>query len=149
LEKKSMDRSYPDRPIVGVGVVVFKAGDVLLIRRGKAPRKGEWSLPGGMQELGETVFQAGAREIEEETAISIGPPRLVDVIDAIRPDAAGRIESHYTLVDLTAPWQAGEPTAGSDAMAAAWIAYDSIRKLEMWPETYRVIDMAWKMQSEL
>ena len=137
-----MSRLYPDRPFVGVGVVVFRGADVLLIRRGKPPRLGQWSLPGGMQEVGETVHECGRREVMEETAVTIAVGGLVDVIDTIRHDGDGRVETHYTLVDLWADWVAGEPVAGTDAMGAAFVALDDVEGLGMWSETVRVIRLA-------
>lgn len=134
-----MNREYPLLPMIGVGVVVWKGDQVLMIRRGKPPRLGEWSLPGGLQEVGETVAAAGAREVMEETGVSIGPAMLVDVVDAIYPDEQGRIRSHYTLIDLTARWLAGEPVAGDDAMAAEWKSPAEVEALALWPETKRII----------
>ena len=133
------DRAYPSRPFIGVGVVVLKGEDVLLIRRGREPRKGQWSLPGGLQETGETVFEAARREVAEETAITIGAPQVVDVIDSIQRDGDGKVLYHYTLIDLVAPWQAGTPQAGDDAMHAEWIDPRRLAAIEMWPETHRVI----------
>ncbi len=137
-----MERSYPDRPFVGVGIVVLKGPDVLLIRRGQAPRIGQWSLPGGMQEVGETVFEAARRELMEETGVEMEEPVLIDVIDAIRHDGDGRVEYHYTLIDLAARWRAGRPVAGSDAMEATWVALADVPAIEMWDETHRVIAQA-------
>ncbi len=134
-----MNREYPLLPMIGVGVVVWKGHHVLMIRRGKPPRLGEWSLPGGLQEVGETVAAAGAREVMEETGVSIGPAVLVDVVDAIYPDETGRIRGHYTLIDLTARWLAGEPVAGDDAMAAEWKTLAEVEALDLWPETRRII----------
>jgi 8-oxo-dGTP diphosphatase len=136
------DRTYPSRPMVGVGVVVLKSDSVLLIRRGKAPRRGEWSIPGGMQEIGETVFAAGAREVMEETGVAIGAPALIDVIDAIRPDADGRVKFHYTLIDLVADWTSGEPQAGSDAMHAEWVSFERFETMDIWGETKRIVARA-------
>jgi ADP-ribose pyrophosphatase YjhB (NUDIX family) len=136
------NRAYPDRPMVGVGVVVLKQRSVLLIRRGKAPRRGEWSIPGGLQEIGETVFTAGAREVLEETGVTIGDPTLIDIVDAIRPDKAGRIQYHYTLIDLVADWAAGEPQAGSDAMHAEWITFARFEAMDVWGETKRIVAQA-------
>jgi len=141
-----MSRSYPDRPIVGVGAVVFKGDQVLMIRRGKPPRMGDWSLPGGMQELGETVFQAALREVHEETAVTIQNIELIDVIDAITPDDQGRIQFHYTLVDVVADWRAGEPVGGTDAMHAEFMGFDEVAELDLWSETHRVIAMARQMR---
>jgi len=128
--------------MIGVGVVVLKDDAVLLIRRGKQPRRGEWSIPGGLQEIGETVFAAGAREVLEETGITIGEPVLVDFVDAIRPDKTGAIEYHYTLIDLVANWAGGEPVAGSDAMHAEWISFERFAGMEVWGETKRIVAKA-------
>ena len=76
-----MSRTYPDRPIVGVGAVVFRGNEVLLIRRGKPPRMGDWSLPGGLQEIGETVFEAAAREVQEETGLKVEEQKFIDSIE--------------------------------------------------------------------
>ena len=134
-----MDRKYPERPFVGVGVVVFRGDDVLLIRRGKPPRKGSWSLPGGMQEVGETVYEAGIREVFEETGVEIEVLGLVDVVDSIRRDADGRVEFHYTLADLAAEWLDGEARAGSDADGIRWLPIDDIGDLGLWSETVRIV----------
>lgn len=128
--------------MAGVGVVVLRGDDVLLIRRGKQPRRGEWSMPGGLQELGETAREAARREVLEETGIDarIGP--VIDVIDILRYDAADAVETHYTLIDFVADWVAGEPIAGDDAMHAEFIPLTSIDDLGMWAETVRVIRQA-------
>lgn len=142
------DRHYPARPIVGVGAVVLRGADVLLIRRGKPPRLGEWSLPGGAQELGETVHHTARREVREETGVEIEIVGLIDVIDAIRPDAGGRIESHYTLIDFAARWRSGTPRAGDDALEAAWIEPATLTGLDLWEETLRVIEAARAMLAD-
>ncbi len=140
-----MSREFPERPIVGVGVIVFKGADVLLVRRGKPPRAGEWSIPGGAQELGETVAEAAVREIREETGLEINVQGLVDVVDLIRPsddpNRAG-IRHHYTLVDLVATWSAGDPVAGDDVTEARWIPAEDVAELGLWAETVRVISLA-------
>lgn len=140
-----MTRAYPDRPYVGIGVAVFRPGHVLLIRRGKPPRMGEWSLPGGAQELGETVVEAARREVMEETGVVIDDPILIDVIDSIRFDEERRVKFHFTLIDLAARWIEGEPVAGTDAMHAEWIALEAVPQLGMWPETDRVIAAGEKL----
>jgi ADP-ribose pyrophosphatase YjhB (NUDIX family) len=133
---------YPNRPLIGVGVVVFKDDRVLLIRRGKPPRAGQWSLPGGRQRLGERVAQAAAREVAEEAGIAIDVGGLVDVVDSITRDAAGAVEYHYTLVDVVAEWRAGEIVAGHDAAEVTWADPDALASYGLWDETQRIIALA-------
>ena len=135
-------REYPTRPFVGVGVVVLKDSSVLMIRRGKPPKVGEWSLPGGSQNVGETVRQTAAREVLEETGVTIGEPYFLEVIDAIIPDAEGSIRFHYTLVDFFAEWASGEPAADDDAEHAEWIPLARLDELEMWEKTREMIRKA-------
>jgi 8-oxo-dGTP diphosphatase len=132
-------RLYPDRPYVGVGVVIFRGEEVLLAQRGKLPRRYDWSIPGGAQELGETVFQAGAREILEETGLTVEILGLVDVIDAISHDDDGRVMFHYTLVDLVAEWRAGEAAPDDDVAAVQWVHLDALDGVEMRQVTRDVI----------
>lgn len=141
-----MSREYPARPYVGVGAVVFRGERVLLIQRGKPPRIGQWSLPGGMQETGETVREAAAREVLEETGIEAEIKGLIDVVDSIQHDDAGRVRLHYTLVDVWGEWRAGEPVAGDDAMAAAWRTLPEIEALSLWSETVRIIRAAMALR---
>jgi ADP-ribose pyrophosphatase YjhB (NUDIX family) len=140
-----MDRRYPERPYVGVGIVVLKGTDVLLAQRGKQPRRGQWSLPGGMQEVGETLHEAARREVMEETGVEIEIVGLIDVIDTIRRDADGRVELHYTLVDYAALWRGGEARAGDDAMGVKWVPVADVPSLGLWSETVRVIQRAAEM----
>lgn len=142
-----MSREYPERPFVGVGAVIFKDDQVLLIQRGKPPRIGQWSLPGGVQEIGETVREAAAREVRGEAAIEADIRGLIDVIDSIQHDEQGRVRLHYTLVDVWGEWLSGEPVAGDDAMGAAWTPLAEIERLKLWSETVRVIREAAKLRS--
>lgn len=139
MSSESETRTYPDRPIVGIGVVVWREDRFLLIRRGKAPNRGQWSLPGGAQHLGETVVEAARREIMEETGLAVDVAGLVDVVDAIRTDDNGKVRFHYTLVDLVAESSSGETVAGDDATAVGWFRLDDLAKLSLWSETERVI----------
>jgi len=136
------DRLYPDRPIVGVGVVVWCGDRVLLIERARAPLAGSWSIPGGKQELGETVAEAGRREVLEETGIEIEITGLLDVVDAIRPDETGRIRTHYTLVDLVGEYRGGELRAGDDASDCRWVDLADLERYTLWHETVRIIALA-------
>ncbi len=136
------DRRYPTRPFVGVGAVVFKDRQVLLIRRGRPPRQGIWSLPGGLQEVGETVFATAAREVLEETGLTVEIIELVDVVDSITRDAQDRTRYHYTLVDVRAEWRAGEAVAADDAEDVTWAPLDALARYDLWSETERVIRRA-------
>ena len=142
-----MKRDYPTRPIVGVGVVVLRGDRVLLVRRGTPPGLGEWSLPGGAQQLGETVYEAARREVLEETGLEVEVLGMVDVVDSIQRDAAGRPEYHYTLVDIFAESLEGEPEARDDAAEVTWAALDALAPLKLWSETERVIRLAQEMWS--
>ncbi len=113
-------REYPDRPWVGIGCIVFRAEAVLLVRRGKPPRIGQWSLPGGAQHIGEKAEEAARRELREETNIEVGPLSLAYVFDAINHDEDGRARFHYTIIDFAAHWQAGDALAGDDVSEVAW-----------------------------
>jgi ADP-ribose pyrophosphatase YjhB (NUDIX family) len=133
---------YPNRPLIGVGVVVFKGDRVLLIRRGKPPREGQWSLPGGRQRLGERIEAAARREVAEEAGIEIEVGSLVDVVDSITRDDRGVVQYHYTLVDLVAEWRAGEATAGHDAAEVVWADPADLAPYDLWRETERIIALA-------
>lgn len=137
-----MRRDYPDRPVVGVGAVVWRGDRLLLVRRGRPPRLGQWSLPGGGQQLGETLSEAVAREVREETSLELASIRLITTVDLIERDPEGRVQFHYTLIDFTAEAEAGEPIAGDDAVDVAWFRPDQLEGLGLWGETLRIIDLA-------
>jgi ADP-ribose pyrophosphatase YjhB (NUDIX family) len=134
-------RRYPSRPIVGIGVCVLRDDQVLLVRRARPPAQGEWSLPGGAQELGETAEAAARREVLEETAITLGPLHLAAIVDSIHPDAAGAIEYHYTIIDFAARWAAGSPTPGGDASDALWAPLADLARFTVRTATLRVIGL--------
>jgi 8-oxo-dGTP diphosphatase len=136
------DREYPARPIVGIGIVVLKDDSVLLVRRGKPPNMGSWTLPGGAQELAETTEQAARRELAEETGVTVGELHLAATVDNIRRDAAGRVQFHYTIIDYAAAWLDGEPVAGTDVSEAAWAPLDRLTEWGLWSEAHRVIALA-------
>ncbi len=134
--------SLPQLPAVGVGIVCLRGPDVLLIRRAKPPKIGEWSLPGGRLEWGETVRAAALRELREETGVEAELLGLIDVVDGIFPDPSGAVRQHYVLVDYAARWLSGEPKGASDALEARFFPLDGIEALGMWEETVRVIRAA-------
>ena len=140
------DPSHPEppRPIPAVGIICLRAPDeVLLIRRGKPPRAGEWSLPGGRLEWGETLHDAALRELREETGVAAVLLGLTDVVDGLfPPDAGGGPGAHYVLIDYAARWTGGEPRAGDDAAAARFFRRRELDALGLWQETLRVIDAA-------
>jgi 8-oxo-dGTP diphosphatase len=136
------DREYPTRPMVGVGVVVLKGDSVLLVRRGKPPNVGTWSLPGGAQELGETAEEAGRRELFEETGVTVGELHFAAHVNNIRRDASGRVQFHYTILDFAGRWESGEPLPASDVSEAIWAPLDRLEEYRLWHEAYRVIAIA-------
>lgn len=135
-------RYYPKRPVVGVGVVVWLDDRVLLIKRGKPPRVGQWSLPGGAQKLGETLAETARREVREETGIEIELGEIIATLDLIDRDQAGCVRHHYTLVDFVAEGLAVKLHAGDDAADAGWFERSAIDDLGLWSETIRIIDLA-------
>lgn len=134
-----MNREYPDRPFVGVGGVVVDRGRVLIVRRAKAPRLGEWSIPGGMLELGEKLRDGVTREIAEETGLRITPVEVLDVFDSIVTDPEGRTQYHYVLVDYLCTLNGGELRASSDVSEARWATLEEVLALGMREMTVGVI----------
>ncbi|MDY6924296.1 MAG: NUDIX hydrolase [Pseudomonadota bacterium] len=125
-------------PVPCVGVVCLRGDEVLLIRRGRPPMQGQWSLPGGRIEPGERAVDAALRELREETGVEARITGLLDVVDGIFPEA-GR---HYVLIDYVARWVSGEPVAGDDAVEARFAGPDEVAALARWDETRRVIALA-------
>lgn len=130
--------SSPPVPVPCVGVVCLRDGEVLLIRRGREPRLGEWSLPGGRIEPGERAMDAALRELREETGVEAEVLGLVDVVDGLFPEH-GR---HYVLIDYVARWTGGEPVAGDDAAEAVFMPVEEALRRVDWDETRRIIAMA-------
>lgn len=124
--------------MVGVGAVVWRGDEVLLIKRGKPPRAGQWSLPGGLQHLGETIAEAAIREVAEETGVRVRVGAVIGAYDSIVRDAGG-VRYHYTLVDVDADWVAGEAAAASDAAAAGWFRMAQLDGLDLWADTLDAI----------
>ena len=128
----------PPRPVPCVGVVCLRGPQVLLIRRGKAPLKGEWSLPGGRMEVGEGVAQTALRELKEEAGVEAELLGLIDVVDHFHSGGQA------VLIDYAARWTANEPVAGDDATEARFVAFAEAMSLVGWEETRRVIALAIK-----
>ena len=140
-------REYPDRPFVGVGVIVFRDQEVLMVKRKKEPNKGHWSIPGGKQMIGETAAEAAQRELLEETGVNIDQLLLVDVVDAIIPDVEGKIKYHYTLVDYMGLWQSGDSRPGDDAQEVRWVSLNELKSYSLLEKTMNIIHKASTMKT--
>jgi ADP-ribose pyrophosphatase YjhB (NUDIX family) len=149
-------REFPDAPIVGVGAVVLDRDRVLLIRRGRAPLKNEWSIPGGAVELGETLREAIRREVFEETGVDVKVLGMVDVLDRIvledvaaapieAGSGVGRVRYHYVLIDFLCLPAGGSLGFGSDAADARWVARGDLGAYALAPATLAVLDKAFAM----
>ena len=136
-----MNREYPDRPLVGVGAIIVERGRVALIKRGKPPLLGEWSIPGGMLELGETVRQGAEREALEETDLVVRVTELLGVFDRVVLDDDKRCQYHYVLIDFLCERISGDLRTAGDAADARWFTLEDIGKLPLPEDTARVIRM--------
>ncbi|AZS19745.1 MULTISPECIES: NUDIX hydrolase [unclassified Caulobacter] len=137
-------------PVPTVGVVCLRGEEVLLIKRGTPPRLGQWSVPGGRLEWGETLQGAALRELKEETGVDADLLGLIDVIDGVFParpsldGKPGEITRHYVLIDYAARWTGGQPMAGDDAAEARFVSREEAMALVEWEETRRVIAEAFE-----
>jgi 8-oxo-dGTP diphosphatase len=138
-----MKREYPDRPLVGIGAVVIADARVLLIKRGQPPLRGEWSIPGGVLELAETVRDAAVREVLEETGLTVEPGELLGVFDRVIRDDEGRVRYHYVLIDFLCRPVSGEVRAGDDADQAGWFTQPEVSQLPLAKDTAEVIRRAF------
>lgn len=136
--------SYPDRPRVAVGAVVFKDERILLVRRGKPPAEGCWAIPGGSVEIGESLQQAAEREILEETGVSIRAREPVFTFDVIERDVHGVVRFHYVIVDVMADYMGGVPRAGSDATGARWVSAAELARLKVSRATLDLLETRFR-----
>jgi 8-oxo-dGTP diphosphatase len=119
-------RQYPDRPILGVGALIFREDCILLVERGKEPLKGFWSLPGGVVEVGETLEQAIRREVREETNLEIEILEVLEIFERIIRDDAGCPEYHYVLIDYLCRSNSGQPQPATDVAQVAWVRQEEL-----------------------
>lgn len=133
------DSTYPQHPRPAVGAIVFKDDRVLLVKRGRPPAQGQWAIPGGNIQLGESLQAAAEREILEETGVTIRASRPVLAFDAIVEDDDGHIQFHYVIVDLVAEYVAGELRPGDDAADVRWVAADELATLNVSPPTLNLL----------
>jgi mutator protein MutT len=134
-----MDRRYPQRPLVGVGAIIFRENEVLLIRRSNPPGRGKWSLPGGLVELGERLEDAVKREVFEEAGLEVRVIDLVTALDRVILDREGRIEYHYILLDFLCEITNGNVSAGTDADECRFVVIDDLPRFELTRGTLEVI----------
>jgi 8-oxo-dGTP diphosphatase len=139
-----MKREYPDQPLVGVGAIIIEAGRVVLVKRGHPPLAGEWSIPGGVLEVGETLRQAAVREAFEETGLEVEPADLLGVFDRVLRDQAGRTQYHYVLIDFLCRRIAGEARGAGDAAEARWFTREEVAGLSLAKDTAEVIQLGFE-----
>jgi 8-oxo-dGTP diphosphatase len=138
-------REYPERPLVGVGGVVIADGRALLIRRRSPPLEGEWSIPGGMLEVGETIEEGVRRELAEETGLEVRVLDFIEVFERIFPDQDGRTKYHFVILDYLCAVESGEARAASDVSDVAWARADELARYSLTTTATRVIERAFAM----
>ena len=141
-----MQREFPETPLVGVGAVVVEAGRVLLVRRGREPLKGHWSLPGGVLEVGELLHAGVVHEVREETGLTVEPVELIELLDRIHREGE-RVRYHYVIADYLCSVTGGDLKAASDAEAVRWVEraeWNSHSALKLDPIAVRVIEAGWQ-----
>ena len=138
------DRRYPQRPIVGVGALIFHRGRILMAQRGKEPLKGWWSLPGGALEVGESLDCAVRREVREETGLEIEPLSGFEIFERIMRDEAGAPEYHYVLIDYVCRVTGGTLCAGDDVSRVEWVRPEGLKDLQITEGTLEVIEEAFR-----
>jgi mutator protein MutT len=139
-----MSRDYPERPIIGVAAVVIENNRIALVRRGRPPAYGEWSLPGGAVELGETLEKAVVREVSEEIGLEVEVLELVAVLDRIFLDKDGQVQFHYLLLDFLCRKTGGKLLASSDAISCAQVPFSALNAYKLSKETKEVINRAYQ-----
>jgi ADP-ribose pyrophosphatase YjhB (NUDIX family) len=139
-----MKRDYPERPLVGVGAVIVEDDRVLVVRRATEPLKGQWSIPGGALELGETLRAGAAREALEETSLTVEVGEVLEVLDRIIHDASGKTQYHYVLIDFLCRRLGGEAKAGSDVSEVRWLQRAELDSFEIADSAAAVIRKAFE-----
>jgi 8-oxo-dGTP diphosphatase len=142
-------RQYPDRPILGVGALIFRGGAILLVERGKEPLKGYWSLPGGVVEVGETLEQAIRREVREETGLEVELLDVLEIFERIMRDAEDRPEYHYVLIDYLCRSREGDPTPASDVAKVAWVRREQLGGYRITEGTTPVIEKGFDAAAKI
>ena len=141
-------RAYPLRPVVGVGGVVIAEGKALLIRRGHPPLEGQWSIPGGTLEVGETIVEGIQRELAEETGIEVCVVELIEVFERIFRDKDERVQYHFVILDYLCEMAGGSARAGGDVVDVAWAGEKALPKFGLTEAATRVLKKAFQMERE-
>ncbi len=127
------------RPVTGASILAIDSKRALVVQRGKEPSKGLWALPGGRQEFGETLEQAARRELTEETGLIAASMELLQIIEPMRLDGAGKMLSHYVLGVFIAGSLSGHLCAGDDAADARWVARSELDDFEFTPTSLEIL----------
>jgi 8-oxo-dGTP diphosphatase len=143
LHTNEASRRYPSRPFLGVGALIFEDGRILLVERGQEPLKGYWSIPGGIVETGEKLEEGVRREVLEETGLDVEPFSMFEIFERIIPDAEGKPEYHYVLIDYLCHRLGGEPAAASDVSRVAWVSEPELGGYRITEGTLAVIERAF------
>lgn len=143
-EFRSISRRYPERPILGIGALIFEEGRILLAERGGEPLKGYWSLPGGVLETGESLEEGIRREVFEETGLHVQTDGIAKVFERIMRDAEGRAEYHYVLIDYFCKVVGGTPCPGDDCSNVRWFRLTELPHLRLTEGTLGVIEEAYE-----
>lgn len=146
---QEIKRDYPGHPLIGVAGVVFRDDEILMIKRGSHPAFGQWSVPGGLVELGEGLTHALAREIKEETGVTASVESLVEVVQRIDRDKAEKIRYHFVILDFLCRYESGEPRADTDAAEAKWVGPEELATMKLDAKMSRVIDKARLMNTRI
>jgi 8-oxo-dGTP diphosphatase len=134
-----MKREFPEIPLVGVGAIIIEDSRVLLVKRAHPPLQAQWSIPGGVLEIGEMIREAAVREAREETGLVVEPEDLLGVYDRILRDIEERVQYHYVLIDFLCRRIGGELLAASDAAEVRWFKRDELPELNLAEDTIDVI----------
>jgi ADP-ribose pyrophosphatase YjhB (NUDIX family) len=134
-----MQREFPQVPLVGVGAIIIEEAHVLLVKRAHPPLQAQWSIPGGVLEVGELVRDAAIREAREETGLTVEPGELLGVYDRVLRNPEKRVQYHYVLIDFLCRRVAGDLSAASDAAEVSWFTRKELPALKLAEDTLDVI----------